>query len=130
MDTNKPTTRDILNLGLVSGLSGLFIGLAALVVAVLAGWARPWAWGLGGWALVQAIAWLWLLRRSVAVIESILGVDLNRDGMIGEPANPRIIVMDPTDQGQVQGWILDDLPGGEQRFARLARGVVQEDIPL
>ena len=109
-------------------LTGLFLGLSGWLLAILAGWARPWAYGVGLFALSMAGGWIVLLGRGIRIVESVLGVDLDGDRYIGEPpqpADPRIIIMDQADSGRTQGYILDQLPGGEDKFMRLAAGVMQ-----
>ena len=110
---------------LAAALTGVILGLSMGTLAWLLEWSRPWAFGLGTWALTIAAAWLLLLRRSLRIIEGVLGLDLDRDGVIGEPANPRIIIMDQTDKGATEGMILDRLPGGEAKFARMAAGIIR-----
>ena len=108
-------------------LTGLFLGLSGWLLAILAGWARPWAYGVGLFALSMAGGWIVLLGRGIRIVEGVLGIDINQDGYIGEPepANPRIIIMDQTDHGRTSGIILDDLPGGEDKFMRLAANVAR-----
>lgn len=69
----------------LAGITGVFLGAALGVIASLAGWPKPWAWAGAGFVLFSALAWLLLMGRSLRVIEQALGVDIDRDGFIGQP---------------------------------------------
>lgn len=125
MDDLRPN--HVLIVFLVAIITGLILGISAWVLAGLLEFDRPWLYGAGVLVVMTSLTWLLLVKRSLRMIENILGVDL--DGFIGEPEQPRIIIMDPTDKGRTQGIILHDLPGGEGKFARLSAGVLN-DVPL
>jgi len=128
MDELKPIHVVIILLAAL--FSGLILGISTWVLAWILGAERSWIYGASVLVLTLSITWLVLLRRTIRMIEAILEIDLDFDGYIGEPEQPRIIVMDETDKGMTRGWILDDLPGGEYKFSRLAAGVLQDEIPL
>ena len=128
MDDLRPV--HVLIVFLVALLSGLILGVSAWVIAGLLGAERSWIYGASVLAITISITWLLLLKRSLRMIEAILDIDIDQDGYIGEPEQPRIIIMDETDHGKTEGLILHDLPGGEARFARLSAGVLHDEIPL
>lgn len=114
---------------LVAILSGLILGVSAWVLAGLLEIERPWLYGAGVLVITISTTWLLLLKRSLRMLEAVLDIDIDRDGSIGDPLPPRIVIMDETDKGRTEGLILHDLPGGEARFARLSAGVLN-DVPL
>ena len=128
MDELKPV--HVLIILMIAVFTGLILGVTVWVLFALLDYSRPWWYGAGATVITISITWLILLRRSVRIIEDILDVDLDRDGYIGEPEQPRIIIMDESDKGRTEGLILHDLPGGEYKFARMAAGVLQDEIPL
>jgi len=103
-------------------ITGAFLSMAVFTLAVLVHWVKPWAWGLSAFAFISALAWLGLMAWWRRLLEGIHGIEPKPAQIIEQ--SPRIIVMDETDKGYSQGWILDDLPGGEGKFARLAAGVM------
>ena len=73
--------------GLQAFLTGVFLGVVAGVLSVSLEWGHPWRAGFLIWAGVQAVTWLCLLVRwanIVVMLETVLNVDLNQDGLIGE----------------------------------------------
>lgn len=66
-------------------LTGIILGTGAALLAWLAGSEKYLEWGIAVWAATMIISWLMLLGRSWRLIERVLGVDLNNDGIIGEP---------------------------------------------
>ena len=120
----------VLILLLVSLVTGLLLGSTVWVLFALLDYSRPWWYGAGATVITISVTWIVLLKRSIRIIEDILDVDLDRDGYIGEPEQPRVIIMDESDHGTTTGIILDDIPHGEMRFARLAAGVLNENIPF
>lgn len=107
--------------------TGAFIGLAVLAIAYLAGWPKPWAWGLLTWLLVQAAAWLWLLLgwRGVVLnrLEQMTQHDLNKDNFIGPPITSNVRIELSENGGQTTRFI--NLPGSEEQIAGLARGLLE-----
>lgn len=86
MPETRTVKTDVVLPALQALVSGLILGVACWAIASLAGIDRSWAYGVGAWAFVTTLAWLLLLRRSLQLVEQLLGVDLDRDGFIGEPA--------------------------------------------
>lgn len=105
--------------------SGAFIGLAVLVIAWLAEWPKPWAWGLITWLTIQAVMWCWLLwewRRIVIYrLEEMTRRDLDGDYQVGPPAQTIRIEL-TENNGQTGRFI--ELPGGAENLAEMARGVL------
>lgn len=107
-------------------ITGLFSGLLASGIAILAGWQRAWLYFLIGWWLVQLIAWLISLRgwhRMIARLEGALCVDLNKDGFIGSDRQPekqviRIEVKEDDHTTKIAEIEID--PGRISQAARLA----------
>lgn len=107
-------------------VTGALAGIAAgVVVAVLKLGFSAWAAGAVVWVLATFASWLTFRARFMAILESMLGVDLNHDGAIGDPEPPpalpplRVEVVE--DGGRHESWI--DLPYPE-RLPDLARGLL------
>jgi hypothetical protein len=107
-----------------AAVTGAFFGLTLGVVAVLAGWPKPWAWALITWLLIQAGAWLFLLRdwRKIVLyrLENALQRDLTGDLVIGNPQTVKIELSE--NEGRSVKFI--NLPGDPESLAELARGVL------
>ena len=119
MDNLKPT--HVLIVFLISLLSGLILGVTAWVMAGLAELDRSWIYGAGVLVLVTSGSWIFLVQRSLRILEAVLDIDLS--GYLDDtPA--RVVIVDDVDRDRTEGMILHDLPGGEERFSRLAAGVM------
>lgn len=74
---------------LQAAITGLLAGIAAgVLAAVLPVDFSPWAAGVVVWAVTTFVSWLSYRGHWQALLEKALGVDLNGDGQIGEPAEP------------------------------------------
>lgn len=122
---------------ILAALTGFLLGLCAGVIAWLAGWGAPWAWFIASWVFSTAVTWLALLGRVLRVAEAVLGVDLDRDGVIGDPnrirlqpaevsPTTRIDLIDERDGYQVQRA---ELPIDPERLA-LVSYQVQHGAPF
>ena len=116
---------------LVPLLQSLLTGLAAGVVV-----AAGWMLAIGGTnavvigamaaALAWGIAWVWLIRdhhNLLWEIERISGVDLDRDGEIGEPW----LRIEVAGEGNRLAYL--DLPAEPEQLIALARGILN-GVPL
>jgi hypothetical protein len=71
----------------ISAVTGVLVGVLALIIAL---WWRvkdAWVWGLAVMLAVMLGMWLALLTRwmSLTSLETLTGIDINRDGVIGKP---------------------------------------------
>lgn len=81
---------------LVAVVTGFLAGLVVLVITL---WWRnkdAWLWGLTVWLLVMLVMWGLMLWRwfGLTSLETLTGLDLNRDGVIGKPGPkvaPRVV---------------------------------------
>jgi hypothetical protein len=106
-------------------LTGIFLGVAMGVAAAALSWPRPWAWGLGVFAIVQAATWLLLLsgwRSLVWSLERALGVDLDRDHQVGDPQRVRIELTQPNEGGHVTQ--IAELDVDPAKMGDLSRGLL------
>jgi len=67
-------------------ITGLVIAIPVLVILLKNRVTDAWYWAAGVWALIQAITWIinqmhWF---SLTNIEKLTGIDLNKDGVIGD----------------------------------------------
>jgi hypothetical protein len=111
------------------------VGVGAFVLAVLVTVWRSWpfwaplaaAGGLGGVSFAASIVLLVLdHRRLLWAAERALDVDLDHDGVTGEPEQPRraLQVELLEDHGSRQRLSFIDLPGSDAQLVELARGVL------
>ncbi len=114
---------------LQSVITGILAGIAAgVLVGVLRVGFSAWAAGFSTWALVTLGAWLSFRGRWQVVIERALGVDLNHDGVIGEPElppqpEPQSLRVELLQEGGRRGdWI--DLPFPD-KLPALAAGLLE-----
>ncbi len=77
-------------------------------------------------ALTFVAVWLLLQKRwlSLTNLEKLTGVDLNDDGVIGEPQITRIQIDEVTTQGHIRQSKYFDLPISEDKLTVLARGLL------
>ena len=82
--TTSPIVEGVVVPGLQAAITGVLTGLAALAVSA---WLKLPYWGIGATAFTLAAlaAWLSYRGRWAWVLERMLGVDINRDGLIGQP---------------------------------------------
>jgi hypothetical protein len=114
--------------GLQAAITGALVGLAALAVAAWLQW--PF-WAVGGTAAALATlgAWLSYRGRWAWLMERMLGVDINGDQVIGQPAEPdpepeplRVIVDRTEDGSRITDYI--DLPVDRERAGVFARALL------
>jgi len=79
-------------------VTGILVGVAVTVTFLFFGWPRSFEVGVLSFALIQLLVWIWSVLRWnswVHKLESLIGMDLNRNGVIGwgsrEPVEIRII---------------------------------------
>lgn len=110
-------------------ITGALAGIAGGVVCAVIGFDfSPWAAGFSTWAVVTLGAWLSFRGRWQMVIERALGVDLNHDGVIGEPEptpapEPESIRVELLQEGGRRGDFID-LPHAD-RLPALASGLLE-----
>jgi len=110
---------------LQSVVSGILFGIAVLSFFLFMHWPRAWEVGALSFALSQLAIWTWSVLRWnswVHQLEKLIGLDLNRNGVIGYPREPlRIELIEDT--GRKVTFI--DLPGTDEQLAELANGLLQ-----
>jgi hypothetical protein len=109
-----------------AGITGFLIAVALTVVVGITRLSLPvhkFELFAGIWAVATLVAWLMFRQRWQHVIETVLGVDINRDGHIGDPPEPEIIEVHVTEE---EGRHLSnfDLPY-QDRLTDLARGILK-----
>ena len=69
-------------------VSGFLVALVVLVGLAIARVEAPWQWAGLAWMLVMAVMWFSRLRHwwRLTDLEQMTGIDINQDGVIGEPA--------------------------------------------
>lgn len=113
-------------ISLITG--AILLLLSAVTIWVIdRGWSIRWAVLIG--AIGAAGTWLIMLRRwmDITRLEEITGLDLNRDGVIGEEVVIKKIKLQASrydEKGKYQGSSFYDLPINEDQLIKLARGVV------
>lgn len=117
--------------GLQAAISGGLFGLAAAVLAALAGVPDWWKWGGGVFVSALLLTWLSYRHGWQWRLERLLGLDLNLDGSIGRPSLPalpepepqRIRVVLEQQGGREVDFI--DLPARPEQLQALASGITQ-----
>lgn len=84
MDKSKAHQISITIPAVKAVVSGFFVGLLALSIAVIAEASRAWAWGLLSFTVTSTLAWFSYSASMLYYLESILGVDINDDGYIAD----------------------------------------------
>ncbi len=107
-----------------ASVSGLLFGLVLGILAWALDWPRPWVFGLIGGVAAIFVAWLSLLGRWLSWIEALLGVDLNRDGVISRNLSDERLRVAVLDRDGTRGVFLD-LPIDEGRMIALADGLMR-----
>jgi hypothetical protein len=111
--------------------TGLFLGIAALVLGLWARWREPWMLALIVGILATGATWMILQRNWVRMStwETLTGLDLNRDGVVGEkvvePARSIRVQVDRVNgQGHVSESSIFDLPATNDQMMALADGLL------
>jgi len=71
-----------------AAVTGVALGIAFGIIAWAIGTGKPLKIAIVTWAIVQALAWLYLLMvwfNRLGLLEQLLKMDLNHDGYIGNP---------------------------------------------
>jgi hypothetical protein len=108
-----------------AAISGAFFGVCAGFYAWLLHWGEAWKLGVGVGLAVALFSWLaFIVRWSdlTGPIERVSGIDINRDGLIGDPVRPSIRVEVVEDEGRAMKFI--DLPGDAGALRMLADGLL------
>jgi len=107
-----------------SAVTGLLVGSVSGGLAWAAGAPRPGLIGAVAGGVVLAAVWMLALvdRRALLwEIETVAGLDLNDDGIVGKPEEPvRVEIQER--QGRTLRFV--DLPAKPDQIARLAAGVL------
>ena len=111
--------------------TGIFFGIATLVIGIWARWREPWMPALIIWILATGATWMILQRNWVrmSTMEMLTGLDLNRDGVVGEPVRPEPVRSIPfqmnrvTEKGHVVAGERFELPATEEQLVALADGL-------
>ena len=124
MSDTRTVKGDVLIPGLQSLVTGVILGLTGWALAAIAELDRPWVWGLAVGVVCMALAWLLLLRFTWTIVERVLGIDINRDGFVGEPViidSPPVTSIQLTeDNGNYPSGAFLDLPIDRQRMIMLS----------
>ena len=112
-------------------LTGVFLGVVVLVLAIVTDRPMPGLWGLIATGVTTLAMWYTLLRRWLdltAPIERITGWDINRDGYIGEAIEPevfevRLIQQDDTNYPKTR---IVEISSSKTKFRQLCQGLVAE----
>ena len=129
-----------------ASLTGIILGVVILVCAFTWRWQDPWSWGAIIGALSWGITWMALQRHwfSLTALEEVTGLDLNRDGVIGEnqgagPAplqpedNPRIIQVrlnETRSNGHLVAQRRYEIHASDKQMAALAKGLIEDNRPF
>ena len=112
------TTPHPLTLGLIALLTGIVLGLSALLIGYLMDWQDPWA--VGGFILLigGGLTWLTLIRWWQRLIETLHGIQ--EAPVSSEPLRLEILARD---SAYLDGTYLD-LPFTEQQLIDLGEALV------
>lgn len=124
-----PTWRDAAMLAGLAMITGVFLGLALGVVLAMLNHPHPVKAGAAAWAVVQAGAWLALIARwgrLIDVVELALGVDVNRDGRIGQEPEQHLVRVEVDERGEAGQRVtsIAELPFSPAQLARLGSGLL------
>lgn len=106
---------------ILAALTGSGSALLAWVIGVWLEWTRIPLIMVTTAVLVFLWTWIWLMRKRLGWIEQLLGIDLNRDGVIGHPSGSepvRVEIIDNQPGGYLRGDFLD-LDIDRERLAML-----------
>jgi hypothetical protein len=122
---------------LQSSLTGVITSTVVVVIAYALRARFPWSWGGALGVIAWALTWYQLQKHwfSLTALEQVTGLDINRDGVIGDPdqvPESRIIHvrMDETTKAGHFHQVRFDLPASSTQMQELAIGVLQEGRPF
>ena len=75
----------VLALILVSVASGTIIGFGLFVVAITIKMSNPWIYLGLGFGIAVITTWIVILKKAIYLVERIYHVDINQDGVYGDP---------------------------------------------
>lgn len=114
--------------GLQALFTGAFLGLASGVCAAIFGAGRgSWSWGAGVFIACSSVVWLalmWRWLRLTKPLETLIGVDLDRDGRIGSKPTFVKVQLTTADRHTTQ---FADIPTTRAKLADFGRGVLNGD---
>jgi hypothetical protein len=121
-------------------LTGLIFGVVSLALASLWRARHPWNWGISVSVIAMGFTWLQLIRHwfSLTALEEVTGLDLNRDGVVGEPEkqafedNPRVIKVHLDETKQDGHWQQTrfELHATDDQMRLLAEGMLELERPF
>lgn len=112
-------------------LTGVFLGVVVLVLAIVTHRPMPGLWGLIAIGVTTLAMWYTLLRRWLdltAPIERVTGWDINRDGYIGEAVEPEVFEVRLTEQNDTNypKTRIVEISSSKAKFRQLCQGLVAE----
>lgn len=114
-------------------ISGVFAGLAAMIVSWALRAREPWVWGGIAWALVMMLTWFLTQRHWFTLTaERLTGIDFNRDGVLGDerPSAPREVsvrISEVTKDKQYRQTV-GTLPASYEQMQKLAEGILNNKL--
>jgi len=123
--------------GVQSAISGVLAFVVVLAVALSGRWRSAFTWSVVAGVVASGLTWLYLVRHwlSLTGLERLTGLDLDNDGIIGEPKNAessiqeiRVRVSEVTEGGNYKESIYA-LPLDSGQLSALAAGMA-EGLPL
>ena len=116
-------------------LTGVFLGVVVLVLAIVTDRPMPGLWGLIATGVTTLAMWYTLLRRWLdltAPIERITGWDINRDGYIGEAIEPEEIkiTLEHRKDGALRQQQFANLTMSSTTWEKFCRGLIDCDYSL
>jgi len=110
-----------------AAVTGVALGIAFGIIAWAVGTGKPLKIAIVTWAIVQALAWLYLLMvwfNRIGLLEQLLKMDLNHDGYIGnnnDNVSGTIKLVATSSNGRAAQ--IGHLPGTKGQLVELARGL-------
>ena len=127
-------------------MTGIIVFLVFLAMALTWRWRNPWSWAVITGALAWGFTWWQLVTHwfSLTKLEEVTGLDLNRDGVIGEPEegwtpsapttedNPRVIQVHLNEVKEGGHWqqVRFELHATDEQMMMLAEGLLELERPF
>lgn len=113
-------------------ISGLMAGLLVLVICIIS--RSRYILEVSGLAMLLVTAGVWYLTQrhwfSLTDVERLTGMDLNRDGNIGEPAPEVRVVIDRIKENGHFEQSRTSLPASQEQMQSLAQGILEYHLPF
>jgi hypothetical protein len=122
---------------MVSIITGLICGVITLVLASDLRARSPWAWTSTIAVIAWGLTWLQHMKHwfSLTRLEEVTRLDLNQDGVIGEPQkipSERVIHVRMEEVNNDGAWHQQrfDLPATSEQMEELAIGLMHQGLPF